>query len=304
MTWATTLFLLLFLLPLIGIVLAVQLRPRALAASVERLARRVNLALDDEIRAEVELFQRRRLLASGVGSALGAVAAFALSPADSPVRTSAVVLGVFGGVAVGVGFAALAHARRARRVSAPVTGRLTPIEIDDLVPAAERRGMRIAVIVAAAIVLTTNGVLALVDELGAVDPAIHVATVGFLGLAVIGVGAWEGAAPRIARLRPVGGGQQALAWSDALRSLTLRDMVTAPLTAALYAPLTLLGELVSRADGRLGAIAGAALGAVAIAFAVAVIVMGVVDSAPGSRRNPAQHYQRRLWPELANGGSR
>lgn len=304
MTWATTLFLLLFLLPLIGIVLAVQLRPRALAASVERLARRVNLALDDEIRAEVALFQRRRLLASGVGSALGVVTAFALSPADSPVRSSAIVLGVFGGVAVGVGLAALLHARRASRASAPVAGRLTPIEIDDLVPASERRGMRIAVIVAAGIVLTTNGVLALVDELGAVDPLVTVATTGFLGLAVIGVGAWEGAAPRIARLRPVGGGQQALAWSDALRSLTLRDMVTAPLTAALYAPLTLLGELVSRADGLLGAIAGAALGAVAIAFAVAVIVMGVVDSAPGSRRNPAQHYQRRLWPELANGGSR
>ncbi len=308
MTWPASLAPLLFIAPVLVIALAVQARPRGLAASVERLARRVNLALDDDVRGEVMTFQRRRVLASGVGAIAGLAVALALAPADSPARGAALVLCIFGGGAVGVAAAALGHARRAtgaaREATAgrAVTGRLLPVAIDDLVPAGERIGMRIALAVGGALSLGAIGAVAALEGLEAIDPRVLAGAAVFLGIGVVSAAAWEAVAGRIASSRPIAGGAQALAWSDALRSQTLRDMVVLPLTAALYAPLTLLTEIVLAAPAPLDSALGAALGLLALAAFIAAIVVAVLQSSPGSPRNPAQHYQRRLWPELAGGG--
>ena len=248
----TSLIPLLIVMSLFLAVIALQARTASIAASVERLARRVNLALDDGVRAEVEAFQRRRVLASGVGATAGVATAFALAPADSSVRGAMLVLGAFGGVAVGVAAAALVHAR----------------------------------------------------DLDSVDRGASTGVALFLGIGVVSAAAWEVVARRIATSRPIAGGTQALAWSDALRSQTLRDMIALPLMAALYAPITMLAELALSAPPPFDAAIGGALGLLALATLLGVGVLAIVQSAPGSTRNPAQHYQRRLWPELAAGGAR
>lgn len=300
----TSLIPLLIVMSLFLAVIALQARTASIAASVERLARRVNLALDDGVRAEVEAFQRRRVLASGVGATAGVATAFALAPADSSVRGAMLVLGAFGGVAVGVAAAALVHARRSTANAGPVTGRLLPVAIDDLVPVGERYGMRIALVVAAVVSLAASGALAALGDLDSVDRGASTGVALFLGIGVVSAAAWEVVARRIATSRPIAGGTQALAWSDALRSQTLRDMIALPLMAALYAPITMLAELALSAPPPFDAAIGGALGLLALATLLGVGVLAIVQSAPGSTRNPAQHYQRRLWPELAAGGAR
>ncbi|WP_169076990.1 hypothetical protein [Microcella alkalica] len=308
MTLLATLVPLLVIAVIVALVLLVQLTPASLAASVERLARRVNLALDDDVRDEVMRFQRRRVVASALGALAAAGVVLVLVPTDSSLRSGAIVLGVFGGVAMGVAVAALLHARRAHRDAAdraaPSAGRLTPVHIADLVPSGERRGMPIALAVGAVLVLVILLGLGLTDQLDQLDPTAMAVAFGLLALAATSTLLWWALGTRIARWRPIGGGTQALAWSDALRSLTLRDMIALPLTAAIYAPLVLLGELISLAEPPVAIIAGAGLGLLALVVLVVSIVAAALQASPASPRNPAQHYQRRLWPELAHGGAR
>lgn len=308
MTLFASLVPLLVVAVLLTIVLLVQLSPSSLAASVERLARRVNLALDDDVRAEVVRFQRRRTLSSVLGALAGAGLAFLLVPADWYLRSAVIVLGAFGGVAVGVAVAALRHARRAHRDAEGQTalsaGRLTPVEVADLVPPGERRGMPVAVAVSAGMLLLLLGALALAGQLDALTASTVGGGITLLALAGVSTALWRVAAERIARSRPVTGGTQALAWSDALRSVTLRDMIALPLTAAIYAPLVPLTELITRAEPPLSTIAGAALGLTALAaVAVAIVTAAMFEAGPEHRRS-SRHYQRRLWPELADGGAR
>lgn len=122
---------------------------------------------------------------------------------------------------------------------------------------------------------------------------------GFLlwivSLASIGVG-------RILSTRLVGRGQPAvsdaeLAWSDALRSWTLRALVQTPALGAFYSALVVLTSL-SSAMARPSGITTA----VSLTSSIALIVMSVGVAvaavfAMESRRPP--HYLSRLWPDVA-----
>ena len=120
---------------------------------------------------------------------------------------------------------------------------------------------------------------------------------GFLlwivSLASAGVG-------RILSTRLVGRGQPAgndmeLAWSDALRSWTLRALVQTPALGAfcsVVVVLTSVSSAVARPSGTGTAIS--------LAFSIVSLVMGSVGVAllsMGSRRPP--HYLSRLWPDVA-----
>ena len=316
MTLFASLVPLLVVAVVVALVLLVQLTPASLAASVERLARRVNLALDDDVRDEVVAFQRRRIVASALGALAVSGMVLVLVPTESSLRSGAIVLGVFGGVAMGVAVAALLHARRARRdtergaehgassPTRPTTGRLTPVELVDLVPPGERRGMPIALGVAAGLVLVMVLAMVVIGSPDQLDPVVLAGSVGLLLLAAVSTAAWWAIGGRIARSRPIGGGTQALAWSDALRSVTLRDMVALPLTAAIYSPLLLLSHLLTAAEPPVSTIAGAAMGLLALAAVAGAIVAAVVFEAGPPERRPSRHYQRRLWPELVEGGAR
>ncbi len=292
-------------------VLAFTATRSAVAASAERLARRVNLRLDDAVRPQVERFERRRQAGSAVGAALGATTALLLMPEGSDIVAFLVMIGVFGGVTVGVALAALGHLRRARSAPAagatgasasPVasTGRLSPVDVDDLVPRGERYGLRYSAVGAAAVTLAA---LAVLLPIGGLMPESEPTVIASLALLAIGIAAvigWELAARRIARIRPVSGDVQALAWSDALRSLTLRDMVAFPLAACLYGPLTLLlATNIGAIDSMTRSIVGFLLSGIVIVAAIIAVTLAIMDASPTSGRSPAQHYQRRLWPEIA-----
>lgn len=114
-----------------------------------------------------------------------------------------------------------------------------------------------------------------------------------VSLASAGVG-------RILSTRLVGRGQPAgndmeLAWSDALRSWTLRALVQTPALGAfcsVVVVLTSVSSAVARPSGTGTAIS--------LAFSIVSLVMGSVGVAllsMGSRRPP--HYLSRLWPDVA-----
>ena len=310
MNWAP----LLVILPVLSVVAAITASSSAVAARTERLARRVNLRLDDDVRPKVLRFERRRQLGGWVGASAGAIVAALLAPGGPPVGSFAVVIGMLGGAAVGTALAALVQVRRlhpAATASATAgaregatagtsTGRLTPVGIDDLVPRFERYGMRYTAAIATAITVIALGFLAAGDALVPEAGRTVAASLVFLALSVIAVLAWELAARRIVRRRPVGGATPALAWSDALRSVTLRDMIALPLIACLYGPFTLLTATgVGTVDSLAHFIVAFTLGAIVVFSLIAVAIALVVIYSPGTGRHPAQHYQRRLWPAIA-----
>jgi hypothetical protein len=86
-----------------------------------------------------------------------------------------------------------------------------------------------------------------------------------------------------------------LAWSDALRSWTLRALVQTPALGALCSLVVVLTSVSSTVSGQSGI--GTAL---SVAFSIVPLVMGMVGVAllsMGSRRPP--HYLSRLWPDVA-----
>src|SRR5690606_28175077 len=100
-------------------------------------------------------------------------------------------------------------------------------------------------------------------------------------------------ARRLLDRRQVASSSLELAWDDAMRARTLRDMVTVPLMLGLYLPLILTGVVSDAVEGRwpndpmvavaaaifLGVLGGAALmGGVSMALA------------------PQRHFRVRLWP--------
>lgn len=114
-----------------------------------------------------------------------------------------------------------------------------------------------------------------------------------ISLASAGVG-------RILSTHLLGRGQPAgndmeLAWSDALRSWTLRALVQTPALGALCSVVVVLTSVSSAVSSQSGT--GTAL---SVAFSVVPLVMGSVGVAllsMGSRRPP--HYLSRLWPDVA-----
>jgi hypothetical protein len=93
----------------------------------------------------------------------------------------------------------------------------------------------------------------------------------------------------------VAASQSELAWDDALRARTLRDMVTVPLVTGYFALAALIGGVGEGLEG--GWPANAAVGWVSGAFLVLLLggfVMLVVSLVIG----PERHFRRRLWPDL------
>ncbi len=167
-------------------------------------------------------------------------------------------------------------------------------------PRGERYGLRYTAVGAAAVTLTA---LAVLLPAGGLVPEAEPTVIASLALLAIGIAAvigWELVARRIARTRPVSGDVQALAWSDALRSLTLRDMVAFPLATCLYGPLTLLlATNIGALDSMTRSLVGVALSGIVVVAAIVAATLAIVQANPTSGRSPAQHYQRRLWPEIA-----
>ncbi|MCC5947635.1 MAG: hypothetical protein JJT89_04190, partial [Nitriliruptoraceae bacterium] len=196
--------------------------------------------------------------------------------------------GVLAGVAVGTGWAAVREAGRQTVSDGPRLARPTASRASDYVAPLELWAARAAAI-SPALALAVGLVLATgVDTVAPAD-LVNVGTVlaVVVGLGVLAMG--EVIARRLLELRQSAGSTLELAWSDALRSRVLRDVVAAPMVIGLLATLALL----TAASGGVNdpVIANGLIGLVGLGF-IGVAVIALV----GASSRPQRHFRRRLWP--------
>ena len=89
---------------------------------------------------------------------------------------------------------------------------------------------------------------------------------------------------------------EALAWDDAIRAMTVREIVTAPLSLGVWGSLAIGISLTdSFNEGNQWP-----AGLIAVNILVLVIAAGILAAAIYSiATKPQQHYLRRLWPDVA-----
>lgn len=267
-------------------------------ANVTRFAAKVGLALPAD-RAAITMLVgrlRRRSWAAGLGSVLGAVigGVGALLAGLGGYAPWLALGSAFVGLAFGTAIATLTESTRVpdgeRRVARPrqvgFGDYVDPVEL------ASGRVMPFLAVAFAALALVVPG--AREGNAPLVATAVVLAVVALLGLVLFEVGGRRILARTRLTASPV-----ALAWEDALRADDLRGLVNAPLAAGLYGTVLAAGALV---DPLIVALAphvgmGVVIGLIwlVIAVALAAAVTLAVLTAP---RRAAQHYLRRLWPEV------
>lgn len=275
-----------------GALVAALSVPRSSAASpVRSFARSVNLAVTaDSERSVLRRVQARSLSFAG-GLVLAAIVLMGLGFAGvEPGQFTAivVVLVLYGSIALCVAVSAGAG-RPWVPDGTPRMARVGAARIQDYVPGFELVGARVlsglAVLlcVAAAIAAGASG-----------SGAVAAWWAGYAVVVVAIAAAWEVNARRVLRRSVPAGSTQQLAWNDALRASVLRDTITLPLTAGFFGavagPFHVLTEL--PLPGWIAAGAGGVVFLLAIGAVLVVIPIAVLAK-------PGQHYQRRLWPDLA-----
>jgi hypothetical protein len=268
-----------------------------------RLAARMSLHLTPEVEPLVRARLRRRAWGVGLGGGLALAVVLGIGLAVPELQASAfasvaVFFAGFAGMGVGAASAAAVAVPRPAADAVRVA-RAAPPRVSDYVGPSERIGPR--VVTGLALVAFVVGGLVAVTGLGGafaplslVEWVASAAGVTTLG-AVVGLVAVEFAMARL-----VGRGQPAmseldLAWDDALRSMALRDLVTAPVVlgfVAIGGSMLVLGEAASGGGpGSLGNLVIGVLGlSIGLLFAVA---LGLAVWATTTK--PHLHWWRTLW---------
>lgn len=270
--------------------------------AAHQLARKVDLALDPPMEAAVAARLGRRLQVGALAGAVGVWVTLAvLAPvgATSPAGYGPlfVVAGYFVGHAAGFWLVAWYETHRPVPPG-PRLARASSPTHDDYVARYERWGAWGAAVFAtllalAVLVADRTGAL----DLGVVPWGLVVATATLPWVAIV---ADEVVARRLLDRRQVAGSQLELAWDDALRAQTLRDMVLVPIVAGVYLPIALLGRLGEAAEGGWPAnpVVGLTSGLV-----LAIFVAGFVLAMISVARGPERHFRTRLWGEAAEAGA-
>lgn len=268
--------------------------------ALDRLARRVNLAVPTDAREEerigARLATRERSIAIGGGiGILAAILASLLLPGFGAYNFS--VMGVLILALVGVaGGAAVSALSTTRELPAdvPRIARLTIPTVRDYLPRLESITATVAVTLAvvttiAAITAGLTTTTALVADFALPIIVTVLAVLALVGVAVL--------SRRIVERGQRAGSTLELAWDDAIRSTALRDLIGVPLVlgfAGMLVPLVVLIEDVPLTQPYMSennVVAIVAMGAVGF---VVVVALGVAIASAASR--PHQYYRRRLWP--------
>ncbi len=202
-----------------------------------------------------------------------------------------VVLGYFFGHALGYGGVGWYESTRPVPVSGARVARATEPTVDDYVAPVERRGLWVGAGVAVLVCLLPVALDGAGDlDLGPVPWGLVAG--GVAALAGV-VGLVELASRAVLRQRQVATSQLELAWDDAVRARTLRDVVTAGLITSVYVPFGMLGFLGDRLEG--GWPANPAVGVVTGVggLLMAMLAVGVVWSLA---TQPHRWFRKRLWP--------
>lgn len=246
---------------------------------------------------------RRRHRAAGVGAATGLALVLAWGwVSDDPFleRSGAAVpvllVAAMVGVAVGTGLLALREAANARPADGPRLARPVTPTIADYVPPIERLGARVVVAVPA-VVLVTAAVTSLA---GVVDlAALVTGTPALLYVVAAPAVAFvaEAASRRLLERPQPAASPVELAWSDASRAQVLRDIVTVPLLAGMFATAGVTAAaLEATAPG------GPSDLVIAVGTAVAglLVLAALVTAAVSASSRPDRHFRRRLWSDEAS----
>ncbi|WP_169076989.1 hypothetical protein [Microcella alkalica] len=262
---------------------------------LHRLASRADLAVPAELEPELlRLVTRRQrgwMLGMGLASTLG-LAALLVNDELATSSWSFLVMPLSAFVGV-ISMTVMQLVDRRRRSFGQPVARLERLSPLDLVP--PRVVTLVVAITSLSAVLALNNVSTIPSS--PLSPALPV-TGGLVALGVVSLLLFAPAVRFIAGSRPVAGDTMTLAWSDALRAESARDLLTIPAFAALLAVPVLIADAFWLAEATLaGAAAGPAVGFYATIGLLTVLLVVVLD------RRTAQHFRRRLWsaPAPASG---
>lgn len=261
------------------------------------LAERVHLPVPEHLEAELlrHVMRRGRAATAGFAAAFVAVfVPFALLQPDADVLRGSVLVVVAFACATAAGAAAALLDRRRGSFGSPSVGRLRGPRLADLVPP----GLIIVVSLMVVVALVGAAAMPLLPD--AVVAEIPPGSGALAIVAALALLAWAVAARALAHRRPIAGDTATLAWSDALRAESVRDLLLLPAYAAAY---SLVGTAfaVLAAAFPAGSRAGDIVGVIPLLVPV-LLIIGVVALLYSDAT--ARHYQRRLWPELADAASR
>lgn len=276
-------------------ILAATLIPARGHALLERFTREAGLPPGEHLQPTLQrrllLRERLRILGGLLGLLLNGALAVALTSAGTLDVFGAGWLltgGMVGGFCLGVAAAGLLPT--AISPDSPRVARPRAVSADDYVSPIEQTASR-----ALAVACGVLAILSLAAQLisGGLSTGLWLTAVVTGALAAVFHVVAEIAG---GMLVPRGGparSEAELAWEDALRAANLRDLLSVPTIfgiQAIPAGVLTLGE----------ALAPAAFAAVLAPMIIGVLLVGaIVALVIGVRDDPARHYLRRLWPELA-----
>ncbi len=261
-------------------------------------ARKVDLALpatsEPAIARRLAVRERAGSSAALAGVVLLATWVLLTRPGWTPLAPLAVAVIALGAHSLGQGAVAWWESSRAPRGGTRIARTTTPVH-GDYVARHERWGgwvlAALAAVVAAVVALAPAGGL----DVGRAPWPLLVTTAVLPSLAMAG---YELAAARLLERPQVATTTLDLAWDDALRAHTLRDMLGAVLVVGLGLPLVLLSRVGEQLEG--GWPANPAVGLVS--GAVAVLLGGsLLAGAVSLALRPHRHFRARLWPRAERG---
>jgi hypothetical protein len=282
---------------------------RAAMAHARRHARRINLELSGEQAGVVARRLGMRARVGALGSLVGVLVVWApgavwgvgpfadpssgarsaAGDATSYLGPIAAMVAFFVGRSVGSAAVAWSEALRPPLPRGPRVARASRPGVGDYVAPVERVGSWLVVAVDAVLVLV---LIALRGPVGL--PTLPVGlTVAVVIAPAAAVALQEWLAARLVAAPQITTSSTALAWDDAMRAVTLRDVVTVTLAIGLTGPFVLLGVLSSGLTG--GWPENPAVGVVDALF-VALLVPAAVIALVSTALAPWRHFRRRLWP--------
>jgi len=262
------------------------------AGSVRSLGRAVGLGVPEHLEARLASRIRGSRLAFALGSAAGLVittTVLVLNGAPSNDENPALIWLLVGGVVAGGSLASAIYALTAKPVlpEGERVARSGAVSLNDYLDPVDLIGARVAV---------GAGILALGVALWLAPAAVSPAAILIVVLAAVSLVFFEIAIRRILDRPQPAGSTSELAWDDALRGLSMRNIASAPMSFGVWGGLAVLLNV--WIDGAFPLASGFAGGAALVLF-----LATFAAAAWSIATKPPQRYLRRLWPDVAAAGS-
>lgn len=279
-------------------------RPGALRESARRAGLALTPAVEPVVRARLRSRGRATLVGTIIALIAGTAVAMALPPADGTFSSPLLLIVLTGfGATIGAAVAesrwALASSRERSFGARPRLARTpTPGRADYLTPFDQWCAP--VLVGGGAVALAGAGVLIVLNPGGGLAPA-SLPTLLWPGALIWLIALASGVVGRVLTTRTLQRGQPAgndveLAWSDAMRSWTLRALAQTP---ALGAVCSVVVVLLTVSAAATDSAAGRAISIATSVFLLVFVVALTGLTAWSALANRTPHYLIRLWPEVA-----